>query len=92
VNQARNQHNLFRDLREELPAMEINEALIEVCRKATFTGDNYLACYRELAAQIETQFAGHPQAAFLRHLAEQMDTWADAAESVCHGHEFAGQI
>jgi hypothetical protein len=89
VQQNRNQHNLFRDLREELPAMEINEALIEVCRAATFAGDNYISCYRELAAQIDSSFAGHAQAAFFRHLAEQMDTWADAVESVCSVREFA---
>lgn len=83
VRQDRNQHNLFRDLREELPAMEVNEALIEVCRNAVFTGDNYLACYRELAAQVESGFATHSQAGFFRQLAEQMDTWADAVESVC---------
>jgi hypothetical protein len=92
VQQNRNQHNLFRDLREELPAMEINEALIDVCRGAKFTGDNYLACYRELATQIESHFAGHPQAAFFRHLAEQMDTWADAVEIVCPARELTGQI
>ena len=92
VQQNRNQHNLFRDLRDELPAMEINEALIEACRTATFTGGNYLACYRELAVQIEAHFISHPNAAFFRHLAEQMDTWADAAESVCRVHELAGQI
>ena len=90
VQQNRNQHNLFRDLREELPAMEVNEALIEVCRNAKFTGGNYLACYRELAAQIETGFTTHPQAAFFRHLAEQMDTWADAVESICPVREYAG--
>lgn len=92
VQQNRNQHNLFRDLREELPAMEINEALIEVCRNAKLTGDNYLTCYRELAVEIESQFSSHPQAQFFRHLAEQMDTWADAVETACPVHELAGQI
>jgi hypothetical protein len=87
VQQNRNQHNLFRDLREELPAMEVNEALIEVCRAAKFTGENYLACYRELAVQIENAFKPHKQTAFFSHLGEQMNTWADAAESVCQFHE-----
>ena len=92
VQQNRNQHNLFRDLREELPAMELNEALIEACREAKFTGDSYLACYRELAGQIESRFAGHAQAPFFRHLAEQMDTWGDAVESVCPAAELVGKI
>jgi hypothetical protein len=83
VQQNRNQHNLFRDLREELPAMEINEQIIEVCRNAKFSGETYLACYRELAAQIDTEFKSHKQAAFFAHLAEQMNTWAEAAGSVC---------
>ncbi len=90
VQQNRNQHNLFRDLREELPAMEINEALIEVCRHAKFTGDTYLDCYRELAVQIESSFSTHPQAAFFRHLADQMDTWAEAVAAVCPIRELAG--
>ena len=72
--------------------MEINEALIEACRSATFTGENYIACYRELAAQIENSFSAHAQAAFFRHLAEQMDTWADAVEAVCPVRELASQI
>jgi len=84
VQQNRNQHNLFRDLREELPAMEINEQLIEVCRHAKFTGETYLACYRELAVQIEAGFKSHKQTAFFNHLAEQMNIWAEAAGSVCH--------
>jgi hypothetical protein len=92
VQQNRNQHNLFRDLRGELPAMEINEPLIEVCRAAKFTGDNYLACYRELAGQIQSAFKSHKQAAFFSHLAEQMNIWAETAESVCPARELAGQI
>lgn len=87
VQQNRNQHNLFRDLREELPAMELNEAIIEVCRSATLAGETYIECYRELAAQLEHAFASHAQAAFFRHLAEQMDTWADAVQSVCPAFE-----
>ena len=83
VNQTRNQHNLFRDLREELPAMEFNEQLIEVCRHAKFTGENYLECYRQLAAQIDQNFCGHAQNPFFRQLAEQMDTWADAVHLAC---------
>jgi glycosyltransferase involved in cell wall biosynthesis len=92
VHQNRNQHNLFRDLREELPGMEINEALIEVCRAAKFTGKNYLACYRELAAQIESAFKSHKHAAFFNYLAEQMNTWAEAVESVCPARELAGKV
>ena len=92
VQQNRNQHNLFRDLREELPGMELNEALIEVCRNASFTGENYLACYRELACQIENAFASHKQAAFFRYLAEQMDTWADAIEIACPVRELTSKI
>ena len=83
VHQNRNEHNLFRDLREELPAMEINEPLIEVCRAAKFTGDTYLECYRELAGQIESAFVSHKQAAFFSHLAEQMNTWAETVELAC---------
>jgi hypothetical protein len=61
--------------------------LIDVCRNAKFTGENYLASYRELAAQIEFHFTGHAQSAFFRHLAEQMDTWADAVEVACPAYE-----
>jgi glycosyltransferase involved in cell wall biosynthesis len=92
VQQNRNQHNLLRDLREELPGMELNEALIEVCRNAKFTGENYLECYCELAGQIENAFATHRHAVFFRYLAEQMNTWAEAVKSVCPTGELAGKI
>jgi hypothetical protein len=82
VHQNRNVHNLFKDLRGELPGMELNETLIAACQNARLTATTYRESYRQLATHIERELSGHAEAVFFRHLAEQMNIWADACERV----------
>lgn len=87
VRQQRNDHNLFRDLREELPAMEVNQDLIAACQSVRLTGATYLECYCELAQQLKESLAAHPCADFFRQLTEQMEIWAEAVDAVVQSPE-----
>ena len=72
------------DLREELPGMELNETLIAACRSAELRATSYLEAYVELAQHLNSSLSSHPEAAFFQHLAEQMEIWAEAVDSISH--------
>lgn len=82
VRQDRNAHNLFKDLRDELPGMELNETLIEACQAASLRGSTYLSAYAELAQHLRAALGGHPERQFFGYLADQMEIWAEAVDSL----------
>ncbi|MDB6020167.1 MAG: hypothetical protein JWQ04_24 [Pedosphaera sp.] len=84
VQQNRNEHNLCKDLRDELPGMELNETLIAACRSARLTGDTYLSSYAQLAQHLRRELSQHAQGAFFNYLADLMTVWAGACAQVVH--------
>lgn len=84
----RNQHNLLKDLQQELWGMIFTEKLVEILRSITLTGKGYSSLYVELATALEKDVRDNNKhyepemcSLFLK-IADNMKIWVDACESI----------
>src|ERR1035441_3108113 len=82
VEHKRNSHNYFKDLKLELPCIELLEKmlpwLVDECK---ITGSDYCEAYESLADQLDT-WDGILDASQMHLWAENMKQWAKACRTI----------
>lgn len=80
VRQERNPHDLWRDLEQERPGMQLTDALVRALREVAFTGTNYARCFAEAVERLHDAFAADahldaPGRAYLAGFVEGLRVW-----------------
>ncbi len=88
VVQKRNPHNYLKDLRQELPGMELTEKLIVTLEKIKLSRNSYLECYYELIENLkqhtinEGEEYSPDEKTFFEKMLKSMSAWADACKKI----------
>jgi hypothetical protein len=92
VRQARNPHNLFRDLSQELPGVVLLESMSELLARPLTPAADYVSAYRELAERIDqwaatqTGFWWDASArAYFSEMTRVMRLWSAACVTLAEG-------
>lgn len=82
VRQIRNPHNYLKDLKEEVPGMELTNLLVDTLSSITLAVDGYLESYQQLARALRSAVESsgdytESQKAFVLNMCNDMLAWSD---------------
>jgi hypothetical protein len=72
ANHVRSPHNLYRDLEEETPWIEMTDEFCDSLRSTVLTSDTYLGCSQEIVRQIEDKIE-----IYADRVSEGMEIWGE---------------